>query len=72
MGDKNKAETKELLDFVFTLNKKSLSPLVVELSDEPSPLAVYVARTKEDWKELYRPAGIDVYHHLHPAQGIII
>jgi hypothetical protein len=72
MADRNKAETKELLDFVVELQENTLDPFVAELGAKPKNLSIYVARTKEDWKDLYGPAGIDVYNHLHPAHGIII
>ena len=72
MADRNKAKTKELLDFVVELQENSLDSLVAELGAKPKNLSVYMARTEQQWKELYGPAGIDLYNHLHPAQGIII
>ena len=72
MGDKNKAETKELLDFVVELQDNSLDSLVAELGAKPKNLSIYMARTKEDWLRRHPDYGDDVYNHLHPAQGIII
>jgi hypothetical protein len=54
-----------LLEFVESLNKKKLQPLVTELKEEPSPVSVYYKRSKEDWLRRYPTCGDDIYNELH-------
>ena len=58
-----------LLEFVESLNKKTLKPLIEELEQEPSPFSVYYKRTEAQWKDLYGSPGMDIYNELHTQEG---
>jgi hypothetical protein len=58
-------EIASLVDFVKRLNKKSLTPLLEELENEPSPFSVYQKLSKQDWKEFYGLPGVHIYNELH-------
>ena len=42
-----------------------LGELHEQLSENPTLLSVWKNRSKEDWKEFYGIAGVDVFNHLN-------
>ena len=63
---KNNTGLNELLDFAIELEEDSLCAFVTELGEEPSPISVYKALTKRQWKELCGPMAVDIFNYLHP------
>ncbi len=67
-----------LLEFVKSLNKPNLKPLIDELINNPSPMAVYLNRERDDWERFSSlltgdfMSGSDIYRFLYPTkQGIL-
>ena len=59
-----------LIEFVNSLNKKSLEPLIKELKEEPSPFSVYYKLTEAQWEKLYGSHAVYVYNELHTQEVI--
>jgi hypothetical protein len=56
------------------LERKKLTGLIEELTNDDEALADWKNRSKEDWKEIAgTAAGIDIYNYLHPnPKGILM
>jgi hypothetical protein len=54
-----------LIEFVNSLKKNSLQPLIKELEQKPKKFSVYYDRPKEDWQKHYGLPGSDIHTFLH-------
>ena len=56
--------TKESL--LELLNRKDLFDVAKELECNKTTFEEFKTRTREDWKDFYGVAGVDIFNHLHP------
>jgi hypothetical protein len=55
------------------LERNGLQQLITQLYNYPEVIEDWMKRSKEDWKEFYGFAGIDIYNYLHPKnEGILV
>jgi hypothetical protein len=54
------------------LERNGLQQLITQLNNYPEVIEDWMNTSKEDWKEFYGFAGVQIYNYLHPNPKVIL